>query len=71
MSGWAPIDSAPWDQWIMVKNRNGTKFLASFRLMPGFSARTWYDTEYLLRDPVEWLDDSATHNAPQGGRGRE
>lgn len=50
----------------MVKNANGTKLLASFRLGTGerSGVREWYDTDYLLRDPVEWLDDSATRCKP-------
>jgi len=48
----------------MVKSANGTKFLASFRMVDG--VRAWCDVGFLLRNPVEWFDDSATRCKVKG-----
>jgi len=61
---WKPIDTAPHDEWVMVKSANGTKFLASFRMVDG--VRAWCDVGFLLRNPVEWFDDSATRCKVKG-----
>lgn len=55
---WRNLDSAPKYRYVTVRNAAGRRFDAKHWLHPEFKAWVWTDLDGLLRDPVEWLDET-------------